>query len=213
MARRVDALLNRIYEEGVENDQSTDDRSQKMFNITPDTGEFLHWLINELQPKRILELGTSNGYSTIWIGRAAEMAKASVVSVDFMPHKIASAARNINAAGLAQTISLQLQSIGKFLSTTSENAYDFVFLDSDRFSYCDWWPKIERSLQFGTLVVDNATSHPAELRPFLEMIDEEAFRIDQFHIGKGQMIIRPSDRPLTETVLNEIRQRETRELE
>ena len=59
-----------------------------MFNITPSTGVFLDLLVSELKPKRILELGTSNGYSTIWLACAARIIGALVGNATSHPQEL-----------------------------------------------------------------------------------------------------------------------------
>src|SRR5262245_4554670 len=67
--------LNRVLFElerfGMTNDASTTERPRRMLNITSDTGEFLAVLVKATLARRVLEIGTSNGYSTLWLANAA----------------------------------------------------------------------------------------------------------------------------------------------
>ena len=94
----IDALLNRIYAEGQSNDSSESDCSRKMLNITPSTGQFLDLLVTDAVPKRILEIGTSNGYSTIWLGRSAKRIGAKIDTVDCDIEKHVAAGQHIREA-------------------------------------------------------------------------------------------------------------------
>ncbi len=87
------------------NDSSTSDRSAMMFNITPSTGVFLDLLVTELKPKRILELGTSNGYSTLWLARAANRIGSRVDTVDISSlEKADLASDNLAKCGLLEAV-------------------------------------------------------------------------------------------------------------
>ena len=67
----TDEFLERLKAEleqfGATNDAGTSDRARRMLNITRDTGEFLAVLVRATAARRILEIGTSNGYSTLWL--------------------------------------------------------------------------------------------------------------------------------------------------
>ena len=165
-------------------------RASKLLNITPETGAFLALLLEESQPRRILEIGTSNGYSTIWIARASRSFASSVVSLDALGDKTDLAKSNLARVGLAGTVELITMDAGAYLKETADQSFDFVFLDASRSRYVDWWPGIQRVLDWGILVVDNAVSHAAEMHPFLTLVRSEP-DLDQavLPIGKGQLIV------------------------
>ena len=190
MSETVDQVLQRLHEEGVDHDAITHDRSKKMLNITPDTGEFLADLIAQKKPTRILELGTSNGYSTIWLARAAQQADASLTTVEYLPSKVGAAVKNINDASLGKVVDLRMLNIGKFLSAAKDNSFDFIFLDADRTHYRHWLSELTRVCDWGTLVVDNATDHEEELQSFVEAITGDSeLQHDVAPIGKGQLVV------------------------
>lgn len=187
----IDQLLERIRQDGIRNDATTAQRDRMMLNITAETGEFLDRMVRECQPGRILEIGTSNGYSTIWLARAASMCNGKVVSVDSQAWKTELAMRNVQAAELMQCVEFCTSDAGEFLSNCSPREFDFVFLDADRKRYARWAPALFRALRWGTLVVDNATSHPDEMADFRACVDQcDELESLVLPIGKGQLIVR-----------------------
>ena len=187
----IDDLLERIYAAGQSNDATATDRARMMFNITPSTGRFLDILVGDAAPRRILEIGTSNGYSTIWLARAAGRVGATINTVDSNTEKHRAADRHLREAGLDGLVTLHTADAGVFLSACLPHSYDFVFLDSDRSRYVDWAPALLDVIDFGLLVVDNALSHPQEIAPFRQLIRSHA-DLDSvvLPIGKGQLVVR-----------------------
>ncbi len=187
----IDQMLERILLDGVANDATATQRDLMMLNITAATGQFLDLMVRECRPRRILEIETSNGYSTIWLARAAAQCNGKVVSVDFQAWKTELARKNLQAAELSQHVELHACDAGEFLSNCSPSEYDFVFLDADRKQYVAWAPALFRALRLGTLIVDNATSHPAEMANFRAYVDQcSDFDALVLPIGKGQLVIR-----------------------
>src|SRR5204862_7988173 len=80
-------LLDALAAFGEENDARETARPRRMLNITPDTGRLLWILVRLARPRRILEIGTSNAYSTIWLADAARAVGARVVTLEVNPDK------------------------------------------------------------------------------------------------------------------------------
>ena len=187
----IDALLAELYAEGLEHDAKSLRREDRRVNITPSTGKFLDLLITDSSPSKILELGTSNGYSTIWLARAAQRVGASLSSVDNSHEKSAAAKSNLERAGLIDNVKLHIDEVGDFLADALDNAYDFVFLDCARKHYMNWADDLLRVTRFGTMVVDNALSHFEEIQDFYSFIKTQV-KLESclLPIGKGQLVIR-----------------------
>ncbi|MEM1226412.1 MAG: class I SAM-dependent methyltransferase [Planctomycetota bacterium] len=186
----VDSHLERLYAAGCQNDVSTSERSSMMLNITPSTGVFLDLLVSDLKPKRILELGTSNGYSTIWLARAARRVGAQVDTVDISPQKTRLASANLAECHLRDVVTIHTAEGGEFLRRCESLTYDFVFLDSERTVYCEWVVDLVRVIRFGLLVVDNATTHPKDMVEFKRYLSNQlGCAVAILPIGNGQMIV------------------------
>jgi predicted O-methyltransferase YrrM len=190
MADPLETLLTELEQFGVTNDGSTSERPRKMLNITRDTGEFLVVLVKATLARRVLEIGTSNGYSTLWLARAARDIGGSVTTVETSPYKIGLAATNFARSGLATYISQVHEDAGRMLERSADGAFDFIFLDSERPEYPGWWPNLRRALRPGGLiVVDNATSHPAELALFVALVKADAeFATSLVPVGNGEFL-------------------------
>lgn len=175
---------------GEANDSSTDERPRRMLNITRDTGEFLSVLVRATAARWILEIGTSNGYSTLWLAEAARATGGAVTTVEFSEYKLGLAAVNFARSGLASFITPVHDDAGRFLQRSAQSAFDFIFLDSERPEYPGWWPQLRRVLRpGGLLVVDNAISHVEQMAPLVALVQADPlFATSLVPVGKGEFL-------------------------
>jgi predicted O-methyltransferase YrrM len=127
-------------------------------DVSPLQGKFLHLLVRMLRPKRILEIGTLGGYSTLWMARALPRG-GRIVSVEFNPKHADVARGNLARAGLLKRVDLRVgRAIDSLpvLAASGAGPFDLIFIDADKPSnpqYLQWALKLARE---GTvIVVDN----------------------------------------------------------
>ena len=159
--------LDTLEAQGRENDARETERSRRLLNCGPETGRLLAILIRALGARRILELGTSNGYSTVWLAWAASATGGRVTTIDHAADKIAMARENLDRVGLAERVTITHGRIAGVLRDL-QGPVDFVFLDADRPSYLAYLDPLLRLLRpGGLLATDNVMSHPSEVAEFL----------------------------------------------
>lgn len=95
MDRALLAILDELARFGEENDARETERAKRMLNITPDTGRLLWILVQAARATRILEVGTSNAYSTIWLADAARATGGHVITLERNPDKVKLARANL----------------------------------------------------------------------------------------------------------------------
>jgi predicted O-methyltransferase YrrM len=138
---------------------------------------------------RILEVGTSNAFSTIWLADAARSTGGRVTTLELNPDKIALARANLATAGLDAVVEI----IGGPAAATLAalpGPYDLVFLDADRPSYPTYLELVVPRLRpGGILVADNVTSHAHELQDYLDRVRShpQLFAVT-VPIGNGESI-------------------------
>ncbi len=182
-------LLEKLARLGEDNDARETARPKRMLNITRDTGRLLWILIGAISARRILEVGTSNGFSTIWLADAARTTGGRVTTLELNPDKIALARANLDDAGLADVVDIIE---GKAADTLARlpGPFDLVFLDADRPSYLTYLELVVPRLRAGGLLVaDNVTSHASELGDYLARVKShpQLFSVT-VPIGNGEEI-------------------------
>jgi predicted O-methyltransferase YrrM len=184
------SLLGELERFGAENDARASQRYEKMLNITPETGELLAILVHAIKARRVLEIGTSNGYSTLWQADAVRADSGSVVTVEVSAAKAEMVRHNLERAGLSTWVHQEVMEAGQFLRRQPPAQFDLLFLDSSREQYVPWWPWIQSVLvPGGLLVVDNAVSHAAEMAGFLAQVRATpGWRSVVVPIGNGEMV-------------------------
>ena len=128
-------LADALYADSKEHDESRSDRLERFRNVEPPTAELLGVLIRATGARRILELGTSNGYSTIWLADAAQDTGGMVVSVDADAGRTDLARQNLRDAGLEDRAELRTEDAAETLARSADAAWEFVFLDAERPAY------------------------------------------------------------------------------
>ncbi|HGM7337091.1 TPA: O-methyltransferase [Stenotrophomonas maltophilia] len=186
----VASLRDELARFGADNDARETERGLRMLNITPQTGEFLSVLVRFGATRRVLEIGTSNGYSTLWLAEAAAAINGHVTTLEYAEDKVAMARATFARSGLAGRITLVHADAGQWLAQAAEASLDLLFLDSDREQYAGWWPQLRRVLRpGGLLVVDNAISHAVQMEPLRALLAaDEAFSTSLVPVGNGELL-------------------------
>lgn len=170
MNAEIRKLLKELEEQGRVHDARETDRSRKLLNLQPDTAQIVSMLARGSRAKRVLEIGTSNGYSTIWLAASVAPAGGRVISIDRSPEKHKMARENLAKAGLLEHVELRCGDATEIVASLA-GPFDFVFFDADRIDAHNQLalllPKLD-SMAF--LLADNALSHPAEIADYLKMI-------------------------------------------
>jgi predicted O-methyltransferase YrrM len=167
-------FVDDLYARSREHDAALSDRLERFRNVEPPTAHLLGVLIRATGARRILELGTSNGYSTIWLADAAESTGGSVVTVDVDPNRIELAGENLRVAGLEALVELRTEDAAETLVSSDDAEWEFVFLDAERPAYPSYLRDLVRTLApRGLLAIDNVESHANELVDFTSLIEAE----------------------------------------
>jgi predicted O-methyltransferase YrrM len=191
MDRELAHTLGAVYQLGREHDAAAPDRLARFRNIDPDTAELLAVLVRAAVARRVLELGTSNGYSTIWLADAVRAVGGRLTSVDIDAQRTELADENVRLAGVRDAVELITQDAGDFLATSPDGAWDLILLDADRSHYLDYWPDLVRVLApSGLLTIDGAISDPDELAEFREFAAADERVIEALApTGSGLLLI------------------------
>ena len=145
--------------------------------------------------RQVLELGTSNGYSTLWLADAVRATGGHLVSVELDPDRSAEAARNLARGGLTKFAEVLVQDAGDALRQSTNAQWDLVFLDAERPAYVSYWPNLVRALRpGGLLAVDNVTSHADEVADFRALLAADPRMIEAVApTGAGLLLAVRSD--------------------
>jgi predicted O-methyltransferase YrrM len=119
---RLTELLEQLHADGVRHDATTPDRLERLRNVEPDSAQLLALLVRGTAARRVLELGTSNGFSTLWLADAVRGTGGQVVSADVDAERSAQAAANLERAGLGQAVELRVEDAALALRTSPDGA-------------------------------------------------------------------------------------------
>jgi predicted O-methyltransferase YrrM len=148
-------------------------------SVTPAYGKLLHLIARAHGSKRILEIGTLAGYSTIWLARAV-LPNGQVISLESNAAHVQIARENMLRAGLSGRVQIR---VGDALETLPQLAadkqqpFDFVFIDADRTNladYFDWAVKLSRP--GSVIIVDNVVRKGAVIDPSSDDVNVKGVR-------------------------------------
>ncbi|CAI3113480.1 O-methyltransferase [Acinetobacter calcoaceticus] len=180
-----------LYDTFKRHDAQQADRLQRYRNIEAESAQLLSQLIRMQQAKTILEIGTSTGYSTLWLAEAAQATHGQVITLEIDATRSAEAKRHVTELELSEVVSFWVGDAADYLKEAQET-YDFILLDAERNAYENYWPDLKRLIKpkGGVLIIDNVISHAAEVKPLLSLIKKDStFMSTILPVGAGLCVV------------------------
>jgi predicted O-methyltransferase YrrM len=191
MDEQLRVLLEELHRHGVGHDADRPNRLERLRNVEPESAQLLAVLVRATGARSLLELGTSNGYSTVWLADAVRATGGRLTSVDVDPDRSEQAAANIERAGLRAYVELRVEDAAETLRGSRDGQWDMIFLDAERPAYPTYWADLQRTLKpGGLLAVDNVLSHAEQVADFRALVrDSEAVSEALAPTGAGVLLI------------------------
>jgi caffeoyl-CoA O-methyltransferase len=173
---------------------------QRLRQIPPETGKFLALMAAGAPPGQWIEIGTSAGYSTLWLALACHETGRTITTFEVLEEKVALARETFRLAQVEDVVTLVTGDAREHLAECNDVA--FCFLDAEKDVYADCYELVvPRLLPGGLLVADNAINQREMLEPMLDraLSDE---RVDALiaSIGKGELICRKRGKPVDKLI-------------
>ena len=166
-----------------------------MLAITGDTGKFFSILLSSMNAKKILEVGTSVGYSTLWLAYSfyqneenSHSPKGKITTIDNNPLKAKKAATNFKNAGISDIIEIiegnaieVLKQLSNYVNDNSGDQskyFDFIFLDADKENLPEYFDLAISIVKKGGVIVTDNVLYPEEYRPSMSKYVEHIRKKD-----------------------------------
>ena len=165
-------------------------RLERLRQIPPETGKFLFILAASAPTGKFLEIGTSAGYSTLWIALACKSLGSKVTTFEILKEKAKLAQETFKETNMEQYIELILGDARNYIHNYKKIA--FCFLDAEKEVYNECYDLIiPNMVKGGILIADNAINHYETLKPMLDIALADD-RVDALivPIGKGELLCR-----------------------
>ena len=165
-------------------------RLQRLRQIPPVSGQFLALMAASAPAGNFIEIGTSAGYSALWISLALPKRSTKLITFEILPDKFELAQETFRLAGVEDRVEL-VQADAR-LHIPHYEGIAFCFMDAEKGDYQDCYNLvIPRLLEGGLFLADNILSHQVELQPFVDRAYEDE-RVDSVvvPIGKGLLLCR-----------------------
>jgi caffeoyl-CoA O-methyltransferase len=140
---------------------------QEMLAITADTGIFFSVLLKAIRARRILEVGTSAGFSTLWFADAiGKNRNTKIITIEMNPQKVEWALKNFKEAGFDKIIEIK-QGLALDLLQNLKGKFDFVFLDADKENIIRYFDLVLPSVRIGGIIAADNMLYPDHFRPVM----------------------------------------------
>jgi predicted O-methyltransferase YrrM len=195
MTDDLTTVLERLYAEDAAQRAAGLPSSQRTRNVERETGEWLRLVALATGARAILEIGSSNGVSTLWFASAARATGGRVTGTELLPERAAAANANLAAAGLGE-VGRVIPGDARATATTLTGPFDLVFIDAEKDDYIGHFDAVVGKVRpNGVILADNVISH--DLSAYQAMLrsrpDIETVTVP---IGRGVefSVVRAADR-------------------
>lgn len=169
--------------------ESLAENKSKHWNISSETGKFLNDFILSNKIKKVLEIGTSTGYSGIWIAEALSQKNGHLYTIESHKERFALGEESFKKSGLSPFIT---HIFGHAPEKIPENIiFDLAFFDATKYEHISYFEKIKTQIRPGGFVIaDNFHSHNKDLSGFLNHLKSYPnLETSEELVGSGLLIV------------------------
>ena len=168
------------------------EKTQKDFwNVPRKTGVLMNSFIKMMNIQNALEIGTSNGYSGIWLAKALKQTGGKLTTIEFYEKRQSIAKENFKICGVDDVVRPIQGSACEVLASFDENEkFDFVFIDACKREYVKYFEIIKPHLTSKALIVaDNIISHAEKVQDFIDAVDaDDEFQYEILEVPGGILV-------------------------
>lgn len=166
---------------------------QDYWNVDRPSANFLNLMIKIKNAKSALEIGTSNGYSSIWIAKALLKTGGKLTTIEYWEKRACLARENFKKTGtdkIITTITGDAIEILRDMKEKDEQRFDFVFVDANKAEYIEYFNSYNPLLiKGGIIIADNILSHYKKTKDFVETImNNENYQSQILNFDAGMLL-------------------------
>ncbi|MBP7211364.1 class I SAM-dependent methyltransferase [bacterium] len=188
------AVIENIFDKNSQEVLLELEKTQNDFwNVARSTGNFLNMLIKATGKKNVVEIGTSNGYSGIWIANALKSTGGHLTTIEYYEKRIELAKENFKKCGLDDIITIKQGSALEVLQELVKEPdfkCDMLFIDANKREYIEDLKIIDSTLKIGSIITaDNITSHADKVVPFVEALQkDDRYQMEILDLPAGLLV-------------------------
>lgn len=169
----------------------------EFWNLDRECANFLNSLIKINKSKNVLEIGTSNGYSGIWILKALKETNGKLTTIEFWEKRQSIARKNFeiccpnsNVEPKIGSAIVVLEDILCEIEKNKREKFDFVFIDANKKEYIDYFNLVDKMLKpNGVILADNILSHYEKVEDYVNLLfDNKNYQSQILEFGAGMML-------------------------
>jgi caffeoyl-CoA O-methyltransferase len=136
-------------------------------------GQFLNFLVKVARAQNVLEIGTSIGFSAIWMGAGLEETGGKLTTIEILEERVQKAKENVGKAGLTHRVNFK-QGDAHQIVTTLEGSFDMIFLDADKEGQAEYFKKLHpnKLAPGGLLLCHNAIRSRDQMKEYLDLVSK-----------------------------------------
>lgn len=163
--------------------------SLETWAVAREVAEKLHALVLEYKPKHIVEVGTSLGYSTLWLAEAAREYGGKILTIEHEQTKIAKTQKLFDELDYQNTVTL-VHADAKQILQSLDTPIDFLFLDALKREYTEYLKLAKKNMHTGSLLLaDDVVTWKRKVEDFLEYVESSGkYKSQVFELGHGLLV-------------------------
>jgi predicted O-methyltransferase YrrM len=182
---KIQTELDRLYAIDAKEREDGLPREKRLRAVHRDTGQFLYMFARACNANKILEIGTSHGVSTMWLGWAALENGGTITTIEIDSARAKAAAENFQKTGLDHIIQLHTIDAIQYLESCTD-PFDLVFLDGEKTEYAAYLRLITPILsERGVILADNAITHVDKLTDYFKLLKTMGYYTITLQNGRG----------------------------